>query len=194
LRVLDPTIVLVPVSNGYTFGDIEGSELRLPDNRWPFRRLLNHHARCAYQTAKENEWIDKNLYVEHYFQLSDVASMPSDDEDLIEEVLIMAPDYLKPGIGETTANVSVKDKDKLMKTYTNLAWNLQQNERAANEQIRKLSKAPFLKGDLVNVHDRYKTYRGTVMLVDTERKMCKVRFSNYPDTWYTWDSISHLKP
>jgi hypothetical protein len=61
------------------FKDIDGKPLTLPENIYPFRRLLNWHARCAHEYAKTNKWIPESDNFGDFDDLSDLASLPGDD-------------------------------------------------------------------------------------------------------------------
>jgi hypothetical protein len=81
IKVLKPDImdtVIVNSKTNKTFGDINDSILHHPMNRYPFRRILSFHARCAHKKARENGWItaeEENSF-ESYFELSETASVP----------------------------------------------------------------------------------------------------------------------
>jgi hypothetical protein len=63
------------------FKDIDGKPLNLPENIYPFRRLLNWHARCAHEYAKTKKWIPENDNFDDFYDLSDLVSLPGDDLD-----------------------------------------------------------------------------------------------------------------
>lgn len=63
------------------FKDIDGAPLNLPANVYPFRRLLNWHARCAHEYAKTKKWIPENDNFDDFYDLSDLVSLPGDDLD-----------------------------------------------------------------------------------------------------------------
>lgn len=63
------------------FKDIDGKPLCLPNNVYPFRRLLNWHARCAHEYAKTKKWIPESTSFDDFFYLSDLVSLPGDDLD-----------------------------------------------------------------------------------------------------------------
>lgn len=68
------------IYNNYKkFKNIHGKPLNLPDNVYPFRRLLNWHARCCHQYAKDKKWISESENFEDFFDLSDLVSLPGDD-------------------------------------------------------------------------------------------------------------------
>eukprot|EP01119_Soliformovum_irregulare_P012165 TRINITY_DN3147_c0_g1_i3.p1 TRINITY_DN3147_c0_g1~~TRINITY_DN3147_c0_g1_i3.p1 ORF type:complete len:522 (-),score=57.00 TRINITY_DN3147_c0_g1_i3:61-1626(-) len=48
LHVVNEKLLKVVVHDGTTFADINGAQLQLPANVWPFRRILNWHARCTF--------------------------------------------------------------------------------------------------------------------------------------------------
>ena len=64
-----------------TFQHIDNAVLVLPKDVFPFRRLLNWHGRCAYRTAKRNGWITTDEHLEDFFHLSDLISLPGDEND-----------------------------------------------------------------------------------------------------------------
>ncbi|CAF4293467.1 unnamed protein product [Rotaria socialis] len=61
------------------FKDIDGKALSLPKNVYPFRRLLNWHARCAHEYAKTKKWISTSDNFDCFNDLSDLISLPGDD-------------------------------------------------------------------------------------------------------------------
>ena len=61
------------------FKDIDGKSLNLPENIYPFRRLLNWHARCAHEYAKTKKWIPESDNFDDFYDLSDLVSLPGDD-------------------------------------------------------------------------------------------------------------------
>ncbi len=63
------------------FNAIDNAILTLPEDVYPYRRILNWHARCSYRTAKVKKWISKDENFEDFFQLSDLVSLPGDDND-----------------------------------------------------------------------------------------------------------------
>ncbi|CAM4776998.1 unnamed protein product [Rotaria magnacalcarata] len=68
------------------FKDIDGKSLSLPKNVYPFRQLLNWHARCAHEYAKTKKWISTSDNFDDFYDLSDLVSLPGDDlneEDII---------------------------------------------------------------------------------------------------------------
>jgi len=61
------------------FKDIDGKPLTLPENIYPFRRLLNWHSRCAHEYAKTKKWIPEDDNFSDFYDLSDLISLPGDD-------------------------------------------------------------------------------------------------------------------
>ena len=74
---------------------------------FPFRRLLNHHAKMAYENAKALRWIQDDLFIEDYFELSDVSSLPNDDDDDDDDIYEFVPKLpsvkLEPGKSNSKA-------------------------------------------------------------------------------------------
>lgn len=79
--LIDDPQIRISLNESRKFNDIDGNTLILPKDIYPYRRLLNWHARCAYKTAKLNQWIDDNENFEDFFYLSDLVSLPGDDDD-----------------------------------------------------------------------------------------------------------------
>jgi hypothetical protein len=79
--IIDDSQLRMNLNETRKFNDIDGYILILPKDIYPYRRLLNWHARCAYKTAKLNKWIDDNENFEDFFYLSDLVSLPGDDRD-----------------------------------------------------------------------------------------------------------------
>jgi len=78
-KILNPALMTKDPANKVTGNlylcECDGKPLILPDDRFPFRRLLNFHARCAFEHAIEREWINASDYDTDIFDLSDVASV-----------------------------------------------------------------------------------------------------------------------
>jgi hypothetical protein len=79
--IIDDSQLRINLNERRKFNDIDGNILILPKDIYPYRRLLNWHARCAYKTAKLNKWIDDNENFEDFFYLSGLVSLPGDDRD-----------------------------------------------------------------------------------------------------------------
>jgi hypothetical protein len=82
-RVLDPALrqirIYYPdakIQNDYdypdTFGSLDGKALQLPENVFPYKRLLGFHARCAFKAAVP-KWIKQEQYQEFLNQESVVS-------------------------------------------------------------------------------------------------------------------------
>jgi hypothetical protein len=86
VKVLNPNIMDNTIEfSTKTFRDIDGSKLQHPKKKYPFRRLLSFHARCAFKFARQSEWIsaDDEAQFEPYHALSENASVPDIDIDEI---------------------------------------------------------------------------------------------------------------
>jgi hypothetical protein len=80
LKVLNPDILTMRVLPSHkTFQEIDGYPLQYPSKNMPFKRLLNFHAKCSFKNAKERGWhtLPSDAVVNDYFNLSDLATMPS---------------------------------------------------------------------------------------------------------------------
>ena len=78
IRVLNPAILDLPITNSkLKFRDIHGKILQHPPDRMPFRRLLAHHARHAYQHAVDCCWISiqEEGETKSCFELAEKASV-----------------------------------------------------------------------------------------------------------------------
>jgi hypothetical protein len=58
---------------GRTFQEVDGHQLILPFDKYPYRRILSVHAKFAYARALENEWIKNDETLESYFNISDAG-------------------------------------------------------------------------------------------------------------------------
>ena len=80
VKILDPSIrgLIIKKSKGEsrTFESIDGAELQHPPGKFPYRRLLGFHARCAYAIAREKNWIPPESIFREYFDISSTASAP----------------------------------------------------------------------------------------------------------------------
>lgn len=79
LKILNPGIFdIVVLPSPKTFREIDGSPLKFPKDRPPFRRILNLHALLSFRHAKAMGWstVGPDEVVNNYFDLSDTASMP----------------------------------------------------------------------------------------------------------------------
>jgi hypothetical protein len=79
LKVLNPDIMdTVVVPSAKTFRMLDGALLRHPRDKFPYRRILNFHAKCAYRRARERQWntVGNNEVVSDYFNLSEGGYMP----------------------------------------------------------------------------------------------------------------------
>ena len=79
VKILDPSIqdlVIRKSKNSRTFQSIDGAELRHPSGKFPYRRLLGFHARCAFAIAREKNWIPPESIFKEYFDISSTASAP----------------------------------------------------------------------------------------------------------------------
>lgn len=88
-RVLDPSILnyVIRPTPSTTFEDIDGAVLRHPHGVFPFRRILNWHARLCFEHAKSMLWIDASEVVEDYFSTSGITSLPGEDESTLLNML-----------------------------------------------------------------------------------------------------------
>jgi hypothetical protein len=66
------------------FREIDGSFLRHKDGNFPFRRLLNFHAKYSYIRAKSLRWstIPDDAVVDSYFDLSEGGFMPDIESEM----------------------------------------------------------------------------------------------------------------
>ena len=92
LKVLDPSLLdafVVSESNGKTFRRIDGATLQFPENRYPYRRILDFHAKCSYRIAISRRWLQANETFSDFFDLSIDASIPDihlfHEENFLEE-------------------------------------------------------------------------------------------------------------
>jgi hypothetical protein len=82
LKVLDPNLrgeVVCqdsPNSPKETFHSIDGSVLRHPEGVFPFRRILDFHAKMAYKNAITKNWIAPDVMFDEFFDLSIDGSIP----------------------------------------------------------------------------------------------------------------------
>ena len=77
IRILNPAILEMPITHSkLKFIDLHGKILQHPPDRMPFRRLLAHHARLAYQHAVDCHWISVKVAEEtrSCFELAEKAS------------------------------------------------------------------------------------------------------------------------
>ncbi|CAF1542355.1 unnamed protein product, partial [Rotaria sp. Silwood1] len=81
MLIIDDPQMRINLNERRKFNDIDGNTLILAKDIYPYRRLLNQHARCAYKTGKLNKWIDDNEKFEGFFYLSGLVSLPGDDRD-----------------------------------------------------------------------------------------------------------------
>lgn len=84
VRVLDPDIINTVISNtdpSITFGNINDKILQHPSGKFPFPRILSHHAKCTFSHAQEKNWItaEQCISFKHYFELSEGATVPDFD-------------------------------------------------------------------------------------------------------------------
>lgn len=89
VNILNPSLKTQQYVDGKCFGDLAGTFLNLPDGKFPFRRLLNTHARASYRNALLAGWISRDTLqaFEDYAHLSDVATDgPIDEEDSLASV------------------------------------------------------------------------------------------------------------
>lgn len=79
LKVLDPNIrsdlVISPLLN-HTFASIDGWELQHPVGVFPYRRILDFHAKLSYEKAIRKGWVVRTEIVTSFFDLSLNASIP----------------------------------------------------------------------------------------------------------------------
>ena len=78
VKVLDPSLMPMRIRDDHksTFSDIDGTQLRHPDGKMPFRRILDWHAKCAYRSAISRSWIEASETFDDYFNLSIDSSIP----------------------------------------------------------------------------------------------------------------------
>jgi len=62
------------VRTSLTFADIDKKSLILPPGIFPYRRLLNWHARMSFVNAKKQGWVNLDAVVSDYFTLSETSS------------------------------------------------------------------------------------------------------------------------
>jgi hypothetical protein len=95
LKVLNPTLFSTPVLlskhssivdlGALTFRDIDGVALQLPEENFPFKRILSWHAKCSVKWAVRNNWITQAMADENYvpyFNTSDGGVEPEEPTDL----------------------------------------------------------------------------------------------------------------
>lgn len=89
VKVLDPSLLqeLVSPSPTVTFGSIDGRSICHPLDKFPFRRILDFHAKCSFRVAAANGWITQTDTLESFFDMSVGASIPDLDvyQDLFED-------------------------------------------------------------------------------------------------------------
>ena len=79
VKVLNPSLMAMKMKDKEnkttyrkTYGSINNRHLQLPDNKFPYRRLLCMHAKFAYSRALRKGWIqDDDSTFETYFNISD---------------------------------------------------------------------------------------------------------------------------
>ncbi len=78
LKVLDPSLMGNLVIEGHprTFQNIDGKQLHNPPGSIPYRRILDWHAKCAYQSAKSRGWIEYTDSFNDFFNMSLGSSIP----------------------------------------------------------------------------------------------------------------------
>ena len=77
IKILDPSIMGNTITGTLeTFAMINMTQLSMPNNKFPYRRLLSFHARCSYKRARDMGWIEASEVVDEYFHLSETASNP----------------------------------------------------------------------------------------------------------------------
>jgi len=78
IKVLNPELMEKAVVGNVKFRDIDGNRLLLPNGKWPFRRILNWHARKSYSAAIHLGWVPANELMLDYFELSDKSVLQCD--------------------------------------------------------------------------------------------------------------------
>eukprot|EP01118_Nematostelium_gracile_P007276 TRINITY_DN2355_c0_g1_i2.p1 TRINITY_DN2355_c0_g1~~TRINITY_DN2355_c0_g1_i2.p1 ORF type:complete len:263 (+),score=28.66 TRINITY_DN2355_c0_g1_i2:88-876(+) len=86
LKVLNAFLLKSKVHGNTRWKDIDGTELHLPEGVWPFRRLLNWHARVCFKQRKLD--LDK---IYDYFDYSQESE--SYDEDLMGKIFEQRYDW-----------------------------------------------------------------------------------------------------
>jgi len=81
VRVLDPSLsdpATSPIINGtgVLFSDIDGAKLDHPPGNYPFRRILDFHAKLSFDSAIRRQWIAPDAAYESFFDMSIDASIP----------------------------------------------------------------------------------------------------------------------
>ena len=82
IRILNPSLLDSQITDSkLKFQDIHGKTLQHPPGRLPFRRLLAHHARQAYEYASDCQWIlpKEEDEMRSYFELAERASVAEFD-------------------------------------------------------------------------------------------------------------------
>ncbi|CAF0909903.1 unnamed protein product [Rotaria sp. Silwood1] len=81
MLIIDDPQMRINLNERRKFNDIDGNTLILAKDIYPYGRLLNRHARCAYKRGKLNKWIDDNEKFEGFFYSCGLVSLPGDDRD-----------------------------------------------------------------------------------------------------------------
>lgn len=81
VKLLNPGLrhKFIDPSNSTKFHEIHGRPLLTPRGRYPFRRIVGFHAKCAYRNARLVKWITEEEFsqFEDYSLLSEGAAIPS---------------------------------------------------------------------------------------------------------------------
>jgi hypothetical protein len=78
LKVLDPALRSNVVTEGrpLTFDDIDGAQLQHPKNKFPYRRILDYHAKLSFQNAIDQNWLAEDASFTYFFDMSIDSSIP----------------------------------------------------------------------------------------------------------------------
>ena len=71
VKILCPRIKNKEIMEKFRFASIEAKPLKLPNSVWPYQRLLNWHAKRAFEYAHNESWIDSADTLNDYYHLSD---------------------------------------------------------------------------------------------------------------------------
>jgi len=82
IKVLDPNLFKTvvnsdsPTTPKETFFSIDGRKLQHPPGVFPFRRILDFHAKMSFRKAISKGWVDESSTVTDFFNLSFEGSIP----------------------------------------------------------------------------------------------------------------------
>lgn len=90
IKVLDPDLLfgdsaaspsatstlVIPEHSSLSFADINGRVLQHPSGSYPFRRILDFHAKLCYEGAIARGWLEASAIVADFFDMSIDSSIP----------------------------------------------------------------------------------------------------------------------